>query len=429
MKRFVKTSARPRVALLVESSRGYGRGLLWGVAKFVREHDPWSVFFQDLNLCDETPAWLRNWQGDGIISRLENDDVVAVIRHLSVPAVFLRRVKNSGGRPTILTDNAAVSRLCFEHLQERGFKQFAFCGFNGADYSDERRDTFVESVRQSGFSCHIYTDGISAAQLDTAQYEGLGLKDGGGVANWIKKLPKPVGVMACNDMRGQQVLDACRATGLMSPEEVAVIGVDNDDVLCNLSDPPLSSVLPDTERIGYDAALLLAQMMDGKPLAEGEILVAPSGIVTRRSTDVLAMEDRQMAAAARFIHEHACEGIDVSDVLRAVPMSRSTLDRHFITLLGRSPKEEILRVRLNRVKQLLGETDFSLRVIADKVGLEHVEHLSRFFKNRMGITPAEFRSQSLTRDKTDRLPNGIPAFKNPRETFAPASRKTVVARA
>ena len=423
MKRFVKVSKRPRVALLVESSRGYGRGVLWGVAKFVREHDPWSVFFQDLNLCDVTPAWLRNWKGDGIISRLENDDVGGVIRQLKVPVVYLRRVENTGGMPTILTDNAASSRQCFEHLKERGFQHFAFCGFNGADYSDERRDPFVEYVRQAGFDCHVYSDGDSPAQLDTAQYEGLGLKDGGQVANWIKKLPKPVGVMACNDMRGQQVLDACRATGLMSPEEVSVIGVDNDDVLCNLSDPPLSSVLPDTERIGYDAAVLLAEMMGGKRPSNREILIPPSGIIARRSTEVLAMEDRQIAAAARFIREHACEGIDVSDVLRAVPMSRSTLDRNFIKTLGRSPKEEILRVRLNRVKQLLAETDFSLRVIAEKVGLDHVEHLSRFFKIRTGETPADFRSQSLVRDKMSRLPNGIPALKTPREIFISASSK------
>jgi LacI family transcriptional regulator len=420
MKKFVKPSQRPRVALLVESSRGYGRGILWGVAKYVREHDPWSVFFQDLNLCDDTPGWLKNWQGEGILSRLENDDVLETIHRLKVPAVYLRRVDRKVGMPSVLTDNVAVSRFCFEHLKERGFRHFAFCGFNGADYSDERRDGFVDLVKAAGLNCHIYTDGAQPARMDTAQYEGLGLKDGGSVANWIKKLPKPVGVMACNDMRGQQVLDACRATGLMSPEEVAVIGVDNDEVLCNLSDPPLSSVVPDTERIGYQAAVLLAQMMAGKKTPPQEVLMEPSGIVTRHSTEVLAMEDRQIAAAARFIREHACEGIDVSDVLRAVPMSRSTLDRNFIKILGRSPKDEILRIRLNRVKQLLVDTDFSLALITEKVGLDHVEHLSRIFKIRTGVTPSEFRSQSMVRDKMGRLPNGIPAFKNPREIFTAA---------
>ncbi len=404
MKKFVKPFQRPRVALLIESSRAYGRGLLSGVAKFVREHDPWSIFFQDLNLCDDTPKWLKNWQGEGIISRLENHDVLSVIQRLKVPAIYLHYVSPEARMPSILTDNVGTSRLCFEHLKERGFRHFAFCGYNGADYSDERRDGFVELVKQAGMSCHVYTEGHQFLKAYTTQYEGGGLKDGGLVANWIKKLPKPIGVMACNDMRGQQVLDACRATGVASPEEVAVVGVDNDEVLCNLSDPPLSSVIPDTDRIGYEAALLLAQMMAGKKNAPGEIFVPPSGIVTRRSTDVLAMEDRQIAAAVRFIREHACEGIDVSDVLRAVPMSRSTLDRRFMRILGRSPKDEILRVRLNRVKQLLVETDFPLSLIAEKVGMEHVEHLSRIFKNRTGITPSEFRSHALVKDMADRLP-------------------------
>lgn len=396
MKKFVNRPKRPRVALLVESSRGYGRGVLWGVAKFAREHGPWSIFFQDLNLCDDTPAWLGNWRGEGVISRLENRDVVSVIQRLKLPAVYLRHVNSNSGMPSILADNVAISRLCFEHLKERGFRHFGFCGFNGADYSDERRDGFVQFVQGAGFPCHVYVDTVQPAKGDTAQYEGLGLKHGGAVANWVKKLPKPIGLMACNDMRGQQVLDACRATGLASPEEIAVVGVDNDDVLCNLSDPPLSSVVPDAERIGYEAASLLTRMMAGAKVPGREIFIQPRGIVTRRSTDVLAMEDRQIAAAAYFIREHACEGIDVSDVLRAVPMSRSTLDRRFMKYLGRSPKDEILRIRLNRVKQLLAETDFPLALIAEKVGLNHVEHLSRIFKNRLRMTPSQFRSQSLT---------------------------------
>lgn len=410
MKKFVKSVKRHRVALLVESSRAYGRGILSGVAKFVREHDPWSIFFQDLNLCDDTPDWLKSWDGDGIISRLENRDIVEVIRRLKVPAVYLRRVQAGTKMPCILTDNVAVSRFCFEHLKERGFRHFAFCGFNGADYSDERRDGFVNFVTAAGLKCHVYADGLPASKTDTAQYEGLGLKDGGAVANWIKTLPTPIGIMACNDMRGQQVLDACRATGRASPEEIAVIGADNDDVLCSLSDPPLSSVVPDTGRIGYQAAVLLAQMMAGAKTPAVEILIEPGGIVTRHSTEVLAMEDRQIAAAARFIREHACEGIDVSDVLRAVPMSRSTMDRRFIKILGRSPKDEILRVRLNRVKQLLAETDFSLAEIAETVGLDHVEHLSRIFKIRTGMTPSAFRSQSLKPNPGSRHPNALPHY-------------------
>lgn len=223
---------------------------------------------------------------------------------------------------------------------------------------------------------------------------------------WIKRLPKPVGVMACNDMRGQQVLNTCRALGVAVPDEVAVIGVDNDEVLCTLSDPPLSSVVPDTERIGYETATLLDRMMRGGRGPDGQIFIKPKAIITRRSTEVLAVEDRQIAAATRFIREHACEGIDVSDVLRVVPMSRSTLDRRFFALMNCSPKDEILRVRLNRAKQLLAETNLSLPLIAEKLGLEHAEYLSRIFKKRVGLTPSEFRVRALLQNSRDKLPGG-----------------------
>jgi LacI family transcriptional regulator len=407
MKKIVKFAKRQRVALLVESSRAYGRVVLSGIARFVREHEYWSVFFQDLNLCDTTPEWLKTWKGDGIISRLENDDIVGVIRRLKVPVVYLRHVETSSNAPQILTDNREVSRLCFEHLKERGFRHFAYCGFNGADYSDERRETFVSLVEKAGLRCHVYAGIPHPTYADTAQYEGLGLQDGSMLVDWIKRLPKPIGLMACNDMRGQLVLDACRSIGVAPPDDIAVIGVDNDEVLCNLSNPPLSSVAPNAERIGYEAAALLSRMMAGGRISSGEIFVKPSGIVPRRSTEVLAIEDKQMAAATRFIREHACEGIDVSDVLHAVPMSRSTMDRRFIRILGYSPKDEILRVRLNRAKQLLAETDLSLARIAEKVGLEHVEHFSRIFKNRVGMTPSDFRTQSLIRDRADRLPGSL----------------------
>ncbi len=157
MKKIVKFVKRQRVPWLVrKSSRAYGRGVLSGIARFVREHEYWSVFFQDLNLCDSTPEWLKTWKGEGIISRLENDDIVGVIRRLKVPVVYLRRVEGSGNAPQILTNNAEVSRLCFEHLKERGFRHFAYCGFNGADYSDERRETFVSLVEEAGLRCHVY---------------------------------------------------------------------------------------------------------------------------------------------------------------------------------------------------------------------------------------------------------------------------------
>ena len=396
---------RPRVVLLVESSRAYGRRTLAGVAKYLRQHERWAIFFQEHSLCDDIPRWLAGWRGDGIIARLDNEELVGVIQRLRVPVVYLRHVVPTPKTPYVITNNPAVSHLAFEHLKERGFRHFAFCDFNGADYSDERRDSFVQYVTEAGLRCHVFEDEQPVGSGNTAKFEHEGLTDNERVARWLKDLPKPVGLMACNDMRGQQVLNACRAVGVIVPDEVAVVGVDNDETLCDLSDPPLSSVVPNAERIGYEAAALLDLMMAGTRPQQHEVLINPSGVVTRRSTEVLAIEDRQIAAAARFIREHACEGIDVSHVLRAVPLSRSTLERRFTSIMGHSPKQEILRVRLNRAKQLLAESDFTLDAIAEKIGLEHTEYLWRIFKKKFGLTPARFRAAARTNAAADRLPS------------------------
>jgi LacI family transcriptional regulator len=390
--------------LLIESSRAYGRGLLLGVAKYVREHGRWSVFLQERSLGDVSPSWLKDWEGDGIIARIENRPMADAIRRVGLPAVDVRYLLPNLEMPSVRTDDEAVARVASEHLLERGFRHFAFCGFDGADYSDIRRDSFAQRIAHAGLRCHAFKDPQRPRRASTLEYEEHGLKFEDLVAGWLKDLPKPIGLMACNDIRGQQVLNACRAIGVAVPDEVAVVGVDNDEVLCDLSDPPLSSVVPNTERIGYEAAALLDRMMTGAKTPRQPIFIEPVGIVTRRSTDVLAIEDRHIVTAVRFIREHASEGIDVRDVLRAVPLSRSTLERRFARALGRSPKDEILRVRLNRAKQLLAETDFSLAMVAEKVGFEHTEYLSVIFKKKAGLTPGQFRAQSRLTDAADRLP-------------------------
>jgi LacI family transcriptional regulator len=388
------------VALLIESSRAYGRGLLRGIARYVRGEPQWSVLQQERALGDAPPDWLTREGLDGILARVESPALAECVRTLGVPAVDLRGLRPLAGVPVITTDEAAVARLAAEHLIERGFRQFAFCGFGGADYSMARMRQFTGYVEAAGHPVATYESPLLGLGVDTSHIESGAVPRHRELAEWLRSLPKPIGIMACNDIRGRQVLDACREAGIDVPDEIAVIGVDNDDVLCDLSDPPMSSVIPDTGRIGFEAAALLDRMMGGQPAPAQPILIDPVGVITRRSTDVLAVEDPQVAAALRFIREHACDGINVEAVLdhlaRAVgtgggPVSRSTLDRRFHQTLGRSAKEEILRVRLARVRQLLRETDEPLSNIAAMVGIGHTEHLSVLFKRTTGETPGTFR--------------------------------------
>ena len=388
-------ATRPRVALLVESSRAYGRGLLHGIAEYVRLHGPWSIYLAERGLGDAPPGWLHGWTGDGVIARIENRGIARVVRDLGLPTVDLRGLLTDLRVPLITTDDEAVARAAVEHFLERGFRHFAFCGFLGADYSDNTvRVASPRLVEESGFVCHVFRWSRQSRMAGTEAREQRGWSTVAEVERWIEELPKPVGIMACNDIRAQQVLMACRLIGVAVPDEVSVLGVDNDELLCDLSDPPLSSVVPDTRRIGYEAAALLDRMMRGALASEVLTTIPPLGVLTRRSTDVLAIEDRTLSSAVRFIREHACEGITVEDVLAGRPLSRSVFERRFAKIFGRTPKAEILRLQLDRVKQLLAETDMPLKQIAIKTGFRYPEYLSAAFKERTGETPGQYRRSS-----------------------------------
>ncbi|MCD6338770.1 MAG: XylR family transcriptional regulator [Verrucomicrobia bacterium] len=387
-----------RVALLIESSRAYGRGLLQGIARYIRIHGNWSIFYQECRLGD-LPEWLGEWQGDGIIARVENRRMAEAIRRKGLPAVDVRGLLPDLGLPVVDADNAAIVRAAMELFLRRGFKQVAFCGFAGADYSDTRSRCMEHEAKAAGLPCHIYSSSSPVFQSDsetasgTFEYEQQGLVYEPDLEQWLLRTPKPIGLLACNDIRGQQVLNACRRLNLAVPDQVAVLGVDNDRILCELSSPPLSSIEPDTLRTGYEAAVLLDKMMTGAKAPERRLLIPPIRVVERRSTDVLAVDDPQVAAALRFIRERAAEDISVEEVARKAGFSRRLLERRFRTYVGHTPKAELLRVRLERAKSLLLHTNLTLGAIAEKCGFRHTEYFHAVFKRKTGATPAHFRAQ------------------------------------
>lgn len=398
MKKIIEKKPSPRVALLIESSRSYGRELLMGIAKYVRIHGPWSIEFEEGDPAEHFPTWFSRWEWDGIIARVSTPEMAAMIGATGVPVVDLSGCLPDAGFPRIRSDEEAVGRMAADHLLRRGFKNFAFCGFNGTDWSDLRRASFGRRVSEAGFACKVFHDPDSRPPSDASNYEEHGERHELELMDWLQSLPTPCGLMACNDARGRQILNCCREVDVTVPDEVAVIGVDKDDVFCELSDLPLSSVILNTQRIGFEAAALLARQMAGESAGSSSIVVKPLGVMARQSTDVLAIDDRHIASALRHIREHACDGLDVESLLRAVPLSRSVLERRFSQILGTSPKAEILRVRLDRVCRLLAESDLPLAEVAEKTGFEHPEYMSRLFKKKLGVTPGEYRKNPGTAD-------------------------------
>ncbi|WP_246151989.1 XylR family transcriptional regulator [Rubripirellula reticaptiva] len=378
----------PHVAILIETSRSYGRALLRGVRRYITETGPWSVFMELRSLDSPTPPWLKHWKGDGILTRTSNQAMATAISRTNVPTVELRSTRLRHAFPFVGVNNFRVGRMIADHFLDRGFQHFGLFMIETELYFQQRRDDFIETLRQRGHDCHLYKPTgrrEQPAQWERAQDE---------LAIWLTSLPKPVGIMASTDQMGFWILDASRRAGLSVPEQIAVVGVENDESLCTMAMPPLSSVPLNGERVGYQAATLLQRMMNGEKPPTEPTLIDPLPLVARQSSDVIAVDNADLSRALQLIKQKACNGLRVSDVLADVNISRSKLEREFRSTIGRSPNQEILRVKLDRVSQMLILTELTLPQIAAQTGFESVAYLSESFKQHFGSAPGKYRRQS-----------------------------------
>ncbi len=380
------------VALIIDPTKPYDRKIVRGVAAFVQsERLNWSLYVEeDASGC--LPD-LKNWDGDGILANLDNRRVASALTKLCVPIVAIGGgygyYKTNSKIPYIRTDNCAIAELAAEHLLNLGLRSFAFCGeppdrFNG--WAKERQVAFSQYLNRLGFECRIFT-GKHRASSHWKQSQSE-------LTKWLRSLPIPVGLFACKDARARHALQACRTAQLRVPEDVAVVGVDNDDIMCELSRPPLTSIEQGAMRIGSEAALVLHLLMSGKkpPVSTA---VQPEGIVERQSTDLLATDDEDVAGALRYIRECACKPIQVRDVLEIANVSRSTLEARFRELIGRSIHSEIRRVQMERAIKLLKTSRMSMKQISNEIGASSVQYFTTLVREYAGCTPGSVRSGSL----------------------------------
>ena len=385
---------RPQVLLIFQTRFEECTAMLKGVAHFERNHQLWSGFLDDEARTERDPQWLRSKKWDGVISRHTTPALVQACTELKLPLVDLNDIAPFPGVPKIRPDNVSIGHLGAEHFIERGHRSFGFAGFANDGWSGERRDGFVEALRLAGHACDVFEvqwPGDYNPAWDAGQADAL--------SAWIKRLPKPAGIMACNDLRAQQIIGAAHASGILVPEEVAVLGANDEPIRCELAYPPLSSVSPNAFQSGYKAAETLAGLMAGRQPESLDVRIEPLGVSTRPSTDVLAIEDRSVAAALNFIRQKACLGVSVDDVVKSAHASRSQLEKKFRRHLGRSPQAEIRRVQVAKIKQLLVDTDYPLKKIAEMAGFEHVEYMSVVFKRLTQDSPGEFRRNILAKKR------------------------------
>ncbi|MBN2294914.1 MAG: DNA-binding transcriptional regulator [Pirellulales bacterium] len=378
------------ITLIYDATLPSDGKVIEGVAAYVREVGNWSVYIEEFALGKQHLPNLKTWHVDGILADFDDPKVSQDVQEMRIPVVGF-----GGGYgwynpdsdiPYFYADNKKISRMSADHFLERGFRNFAYCGYpptkiNG--WSFERGEAFQQYVGEAGFTCSMYK-----GHHKTAKNWGVMLES---ICNWLTSLPKPLGLMAANDKRARQVLEACKTLELRVPEQVAVLGVDNDEMLCQLATPALSSVKLGARQLGYQAASLLDKMISGKSISKYHYTIPPEGVVARASTDVLAIEDREMAEIVRYVHDHAFDGIKAQDVVDIAGISRPTLESRFEAILGHSIHTEIRNVQLKRAKELIQSSDLPLKSISRICGFKSIQYLTYFFRQATGQTPAEYR--------------------------------------
>lgn len=382
-----------KIILLSDFAEDYGKNLLRGIARYSKDHGPWTFcrmpgHYRETIGIDGILGWAKEWKADGIIGRFYNNEEVWKFRQAKIPVIaqdFKERFKEI---PNITGAYRETGRLGAEYFLKKGFKNFAFYGFRNIVWSRERCEGFTERVKEAGYDVHHY-DRTDSREIDLWHYKPFAL------SRWLRSLPKPTALMTCDDNLGNHITEVSRQIKFKIPEEIAVLGVDNDEMNCDLSDPPLSSMGLDTEKSGYEAARLMHQMIEEKGDRYEDIVVRPTQVVTRVSTDIFASPDKYIVDALKYIHNNLDKNLKVNEVLKEVPMSRRSLEKRFILTTGYPVYEYIYNQRIERFTQKLLETDMTIFEIALELGLSDSKNIARQFKQIKGLTPVAYRKKFM----------------------------------
>jgi LacI family transcriptional regulator len=342
------------------------------------------------------PAWLAQWRGDGIVSHTSNGTQAKMLRAIKLPRVELFGDPRTG-TADVICDDAALGRMAVEHFTNCGLRHFGYFTYGEAWWTQAHREGFCRAVQTLGRECHVYQPPPDSKHrpFPIWQEEQRPM-----TIEWIRSLPRPIGIYAASDLQALRLLDVCRDLDIAVPEEIAVLGNYNEQPLCEIVRPTLSSIDNNIQQIGYEAARLLGQLMAGKRASNEVVAVAPSHVAVRQSTDLIAVEDADVAQAIRFIHESACSGIDVDQVTEAVGLSRSILQRRFLKYLKRTPKAEIMRVRIEHAKVLLEKMEQTGESVARRSGFASQSYFTRAFCREVGMTPQAYRRMRRTSRET-----------------------------
>jgi LacI family transcriptional regulator len=375
-----------RVAILVDTSTSWGRDVIAGVHRYSRENTRWQLFVEPRGV--EQRRWLpTGWKGDGVIARVGFIDLAKKLKALKLPVVNVSGITLPNVNfPRVISDQVAAANLAAEHLLARGFRNFGYFSLLGVEYVMEHQQAFLDALRKKGHGCEIFA--VQPHQGAEPDWN-LDMKR---LGKWLNALPKPLAVFSWNSSSARELIYACMQAGLAVPENVAVLSGADDELFCEVTPVPISAVQLDCEQIGYLAAAELHAMLknpDGTP--PREVLIRAQGVVERRSTDTLAVDDAAMVKALRFIRENPARVMNVSDVARQAGLCRRALELRFQNLLGRSPASEIRRVRIDHAIDLLQRTNLSVALVAERSGFSSPEYMAFVFRSQLGTSPLHYR--------------------------------------
>jgi len=378
------------VGLFIETAHGCGRELLRGISRFIHETGRWSVRFEPHAKRAEPIHWLRTWQGDGLLVQVRNRGIAEIIHNLDIPVVDLCGEGRDIQFPRVRFDYRLASQRAFEHLHNRGFASFGLLSrARGEELRmDERAEAFTSICKAADYSCPELL-----VRLNGRQDPWPAAKKA--MAKWLATLPKPVAVFACDDVLGATLLDVCRQFDVAVPEQASVLGVGNDDVVCGLAYPTLSSVDVDQRRLGYEAARLLDHLMEKKSTTAKDVVLRPGYVIERDSTRIYSCRVPMINTAMEYIRSNACRGISARDVARHVHLSRSALDMRMSNTLGKTVHQQIREFQLAKAKQLLANTTLPIKRVASETGFTSVAYMTRVFRAETGTTPAEYRRSGV----------------------------------
>lgn len=389
--RTARSARIPRIGVLVETATTWGRNISAGIHKYADRYGPWLVFIDPRG--GEEPMTLpHGWRGDGVIARIANPLLTRELLTMKIPTVNVSGILLSDNPfPCVTTDLRASGSMAADYFLERGFRSYAYFSLLGLHYVATHQQAFSERLSADGFDCAVYSvrprrGAVPDWNLDLTE-----------LGTWLKALPKPVAVLTWNASSSREVLFACQLADLPVPEEVAILSGSDDNLLCAMAHIPISGIQVPAEQIGYQAAKRLDGLMHKRKMKNDTILIPPSGITARRSSDTMAIADPSLVRAIRFVREQATRPIQVTDVSSHSGLSRRALERKFESAFGRSPASEIRRIRIEQAKNLLATTDLPIPEVAEQSGFGSPEYLAFIFRRAFGLTPLKYRRSARNR--------------------------------